>query len=316
MNPTRSLRLLATLGLTGILLILAGGCATSPRDSGRVVSRGPITYAIVLFLADDQPINAEERAYAMTFARDTLLASGVVGVEDRMIDDPERAEMLFRARMEDGQLVEIAGVPAVTTAQTVVLSRPHYVQDRIWWDASYPLGYPTYAHARSDFPVPGPGWGRPYPGGRYPDRGDRPDRDDRPDRPNRPERPDRDDRPDRPKPNRPERPNRPDFNPDLQPGPVERPAPRPERPQPQPPRERPPRNEPPRVERPRPQPPAIVAPTPRPQRPVPMKPSTPAPGRPTFTPPANPRRDPPPAPPPQRDRGVPDPEKRRDEKQN
>ncbi|MCC5023448.1 MAG: hypothetical protein J6386_11980 [Candidatus Synoicihabitans palmerolidicus] len=82
--------------------------------------------------------------------------------EDGLIDDAERAQLLFRARMENGQLGEIAGVPAVTEGRTVFLANPRRLTDRIWWDASYPQGIPPYYGGGFDqFPSPGPGWGYP-----------------------------------------------------------------------------------------------------------------------------------------------------------
>lgn len=173
------------------------GCVTNHSNRELTAERNPLSYAIILYLGGGTELTEEERTYALSFARDTLLASGLVSPYDRLIDDPERAELLFRARLENGQLVEVAGVPSVTNQTTVVLTELRRTNDRIWWDTSYPYGPPTYySGIHSGFPIPGPGWGHPRRPRDYYDnhdrnRGDR-DRGDR-DRRDR-DRRDRDDR--------------------------------------------------------------------------------------------------------------------------
>ncbi len=156
--------------------------------------RTPITYAIVLYLPEGETLDDEARLNSLSLARDTLLASGIVTPQDQMISDVERAQQLYRARVENGVLTEIAGVPTVSNATTVVLSRPRYYGERVYWDADYPFGYPgTFDSLHGGFPVPGPGWGHPsYGRGRDRDWRDHDRRDrDRHDHGDR-DRPDRD----------------------------------------------------------------------------------------------------------------------------
>lgn len=129
----------------------------------------PQTYAVILFLEEGDEINDEQRAELVSFARDTLLASGLVQPQDQLIDDPERAELLFRGRVQGGFLTEIAGVPTYNQRHMVVLSQPRRAENRIWWDAHYPFGSPSFNddYYYSGFPYPGPGWGYPT---RYRDR--------------------------------------------------------------------------------------------------------------------------------------------------
>jgi hypothetical protein len=164
-------------------LAIWSGCVSHDSRRAAPVDRAPLSYAIILYLGAGTDLTEEQRTYALSFARDTLLASGLVSPYDRLIDDVERAELLFRARMDDGKLVEIAGVPSVTNSTTVVLSELRRSNDRIWWDTSYPYGPPTYySGINAGFPIPGPGWGhprRPRENQDYRDRGDRGNRGDR-----------------------------------------------------------------------------------------------------------------------------------------
>ena len=203
------------------------GCSTYSSPSA-APTRAPFTYAIILYMPEGEALDEDGRLHALSLARDTLLAAGLVTVQDRMISDPERAQHLYRAQIENGVLLEIAGVPSVSSSTTVVLSRPRYYENRVMWDTRYPYGYPAnyYDYDHGYFPTPGPGWG--YPGvnrrhdrdrhdGRgknHPSKGDRDgDRNDHAGR-------DRDEKPDRNRPDRPVVANR--DNPDID----RRPAPR------------------------------------------------------------------------------------------
>ena len=216
---------LATLVALGL-----SGCSTYSSESV-APSRAPFTYAIILYMPEGENLDEDGRLHALSLARDTLLAAGLVTVQDRMISDPERAQHLYRAQIENGVLLEIAGVPSVSNSRTVVLSRPHYYENRVMWDTRYPYGYPSsYDTDYGYFPLPGPGWG--YPGvDRRRDR-DRHDRD-RPDRGpggGRPDNKDKDrdkdrDR-DRDRPRDPDRNNRPEIANRGNPDPDRRPLPR------------------------------------------------------------------------------------------
>ncbi len=139
------------------------GCGSVASSRAVPEPAPPQTYAVVLFLPEGEEITEEERVEVFAFARETLLASGLVQTQDVQIDDPERAELLFRARVQNGQLTEIAGVPTFNQQHMVVLSQPRRAENRIWWDAYYPFGYPTFndSYYYSGFPYPGPGWGYP-----------------------------------------------------------------------------------------------------------------------------------------------------------
>lgn len=160
----KNLTPLFRLSALAVLLATLTGCQTThtvaPLPSAPIE---PKTYAIVLFLPEGEEIADEQRTEILSFARDTLLASGLVLPLDQMVDDPERAELLFRGRVQGGFLTEIAGVPTFNQQHTVVLSQPRRTEDRIWWDAYYPFGYPSFNddYYYSGFPYPGPGWGYP-----------------------------------------------------------------------------------------------------------------------------------------------------------
>ncbi len=240
----------------GLAALLSAGCSTT-SSSRSAPTRSPITYAVVLYLVEGEQLDDTGRLNALSLARDTLLAAGIVTPQDQMISDLERAQQLYRARVENGVLTEIAGVPSVSNATTVVLSQPRYNSGRLFWETSYPYGSPyPYESYYASYPVPGPSWGYP---GYHRDRRDRKDRDrdrdkghdrgdrddhrgDRPDRPNRPDRGDNGqvNAPGpRPNPNvKPEdgrrMPTRPDRGDRVTPSPRPRPSPAPE-----PPRTRP-----------------------------------------------------------------------------
>jgi hypothetical protein len=192
------------------VVFLFAGCTTAYVKSFQPDPSTPKTYAVLLFLPEGEEIAEAQRTELLSFARDTLLASGLVNPQDQLIDDAERAELLFRARVEGGQITEIAGVPTFNSKSMIVLTQPRRIENRIWWDASYPFGYSSYRsnYFNSGFLYPGPGWGstnrvqdRPYrgrgrpPGDTYVDhnhddhRNQRPDNSDNP----RPVRPPRDD---------------------------------------------------------------------------------------------------------------------------
>lgn len=243
----------------GLTALLSAGCSTTSSSRTGPI-RSPITYAIVLYLAEGEQLDDTGRLNALSLARDTLLAAGIVTPQDQMISDLERAQQLYRARVENGVLTEIAGVPSVSNATTVVLSQPRYSSGRLFWETSYPYGYP-YETYHAGFPVPGPSWGysgyrdrrdrkeRDHNRGKDRDRGDRNHQDgDRPDRPNRPDRGNHDQanapgpRPNphvkpedaRRMPGRPDRGDRGDRGDRVTPSPRPRPSPAPE-----PPRTRP-----------------------------------------------------------------------------
>ena len=183
--------LLRSFALIATVLILAG-CATRNSEYAPPPPAPPKTYAVVLFLPEGEEIADAQRADILVFARETLLASGLVQEQDRLIDDPERAELLFRARVQGGQITEIAGVPTFNSQHMVVLAEPRRFENRIWWDAYYPFGYPSFNdnYFYSGFPYPGPGWGypthyndRPNRGRGRPPGGDYVNRDQRPDNP-------------------------------------------------------------------------------------------------------------------------------------
>ena len=156
------LRLLQSTALGLVVLSLIGCSTTNQVAEYDRASAEPQTYAVVLFIAEGEELAPEDREFAMTFARDTLLASGLVYPGDVMIDDIERADMLFRARIEGGQLTEIAAVPGVTNSRSVVLSSPRRIEDRIYWDDGYYTrsGYPGYYEGiHSGFPIPAVGYG-------------------------------------------------------------------------------------------------------------------------------------------------------------
>lgn len=205
---------------SALFLVLLTGCATTSRPPA-AEARPAQTYAIILYVPEDEELDDQDRAYALAFARDTLLASGLVTPVDVMIDDVERAQLLFRARMEHGRLVEIAGVPSVSNTRTVVLSQPRYLNDRIFWDASYPYGFPpSYDSYYGSYPVPGPGWGSPaYPRQRERNRPDRDGDRDRDHDHGRPGKPTGDNPPTRPLPDRDQdrdhKHDRPHPNPDV-----------------------------------------------------------------------------------------------------
>lgn len=186
-------------------ILFTGGCSTT-RTARTTPPEAlpPLTYAVVLFLREGETLDPVQRLATMGFARDTLLASGLIAPQDIQVEDPVQAQLVFRARVEGGQLVEIAGVAPITQGRAIVLNQPRRDEfDRIWWDAAYPFGAPIgYDTWGGSFPLPGPGWG--YPSGRY-DRRDRRDHGGRPGRPpgdrpkeDRPRNPD-----DRPRPPRP-----------------------------------------------------------------------------------------------------------------
>ncbi len=149
--------------LAALAALLLSACGTPYRTtSAAAPPRSPITYAIVLYLGDGETLDEDDRLNALALARDTLLAAGIITPQDRMISDVERAQQLYRARVENGVLTEIAGVPSVSNSTTVVLSRPHYSGERLFWETSYPYGYPgSFESIHSGFPLPGPGWGYP-----------------------------------------------------------------------------------------------------------------------------------------------------------
>ena len=215
MNPPRALPFLTALATLVVLSV--SGCSTTSYESA-APARAPFTYAIILYMPEGENLDEDGRLHALSLARDTLLAAGLVTVQDRMISDPERAQFLYRAQIENGVLLEIAGVPSVSNSSTVVLSRPHYYENRVMWDTRYPFGYPSsyYDNDYGYFPLPGPGWGYPgvnrgYDRDRNRDRHDGRDREkpnkgdrdgNRPDRPDRDRDPGRNDNPDRDRNNR------------------------------------------------------------------------------------------------------------------
>lgn len=202
-------------------MLWAAGCANTNRTSG--VGTGPaspFTYAIMLHLPIGEDLTPEQREHAFEFAQATLLTAGLVQPEDRFIDDAERAEVLFRARVEGGEVTEIASIsplpdPTATYASASSpptgswIYGPPVFHSLVFGIGAYDHPH-NYIHNR--YPIPGPGWGYPqyerprrYEGPRRP-RNDDQDNDNRPGRRPRDERGDQPDgrgnpgRPDRPEP--------------------------------------------------------------------------------------------------------------------
>lgn len=157
--------LILRFSLLATIFAALTGCESVYSEAPPPAPPPPQTYAVLLFLSEGEEIADEQRAELISFARDTLLASGLVRPQDQLIDDPERAELLFRGRVQGGFLTEIAGVPTFNQQHIVVLTQPRRAENRIWWDAYYPFGYPSFNddYYYSGFPYPGPGWGYPTP---------------------------------------------------------------------------------------------------------------------------------------------------------
>ena len=155
--------LILRFSLLAAILATLTGCESVYSEAPPPASPPPQTYAVLLFLSEGEEVADEQRTELISFARDTLLASGLVRPQDQLIDDPERAELLFRGRVQGGFLTEIAGVPTFNQQHMVVLTQPRRAENRIWWDAYYPFGYPSFNddYYYSGFPYPGPGWGYP-----------------------------------------------------------------------------------------------------------------------------------------------------------
>jgi len=168
-NPLRPICLLAA---TLVALLGFAGCNQAPRSTyAEGAPLGPFTYAIMLHLPIGEDLSDEQRSAAMDFARSTLLAAGLVKPEDRLIDDTERADVLFRARVENGEIAEIASIAALpdptpapvyqsAASRSWVYGPPVY-HSLVFGIAAYDHPY-DYVHRR--FAVPGPGWGIPGPG--------------------------------------------------------------------------------------------------------------------------------------------------------